>query len=342
MVREKNKTEKKENKVPTAFETEAKPFLIRRLVAEGIIPPRLFLSALVVARNNSFLQKYGALILIVTGLFYIFASGILLLIFEWDNIPFLFKPTCTLFILSVCCLYTKIKGMDSLKGRVGMLLSCVFTGVLLYLSLNNPVHALPDWMIFSVWLLVISPWVLLVQREMITAFWLSAFTVALVLWGTEYAMPNELINYFEFFSLSAVCLFILLGIREFCFIRYKWSDSNLTRLLLLFYSFLSAFTPIILSAFGFGGGSFSLSTAVFLLMFGLSFGVYYSMLKDLQALTLIIYVFCAFCVTLAYMSYATYGNILPSFILIVVPFGFFSWFMFRFKQRHSTAKESEI
>ena len=340
MSRKKNKKLKSKNKEVVSFEEAAKPFLIRRLVAAGIIPSRLFLSALVIARNNSFLQKYGALILIIVGLLYIFVSAALLLVYEWGKIPFLIKPAVCLFMLAAFCTYTKIKDTDSLKGQVGMLLSCTFTGILLYLSLNNQVSSWFNWQICLLWLIIITPWLLMAKKESVSIFWLSVFMAGLIFYGTEYAMPYGLLNWSEFFPLSAVCLFVLLGIREFCFIRYKWFYGNLTRLLLLFCIFSLAFTPVLLFALGFGGGGFLLSAAVFLLLFALAFGLYYSILKDLKALTLIIYAFCAFCLVSAYISYITYGNLIPSFALIVIPFGFFSWFMFRFKQKHSALKEN--
>lgn len=332
MTGKKNKTAKVKKEVAPVFEKRATPSFIRRLVAHGIIPPRLFISALVIARNNSFLQRYGVSVLMLTGLLYILCSAFLLLGYEWSNIPFLFKPAATLFMLAAACIYAQVQGTDSVKGQVAILLSCVFTGALLYLGFNNPVSFTFVWIVFFGWFIIISPWVFVIKKDSVTVFWLSVFVCALVLWGVEYALPWGILNWSEFFSLSAVCMFVILSIREFCVFHYKWKSGCLTRLLPLFYSFALGLTPVILSAFGLNGGSLSLSAVVFLLLFILSFGMYYMLFYDKMALISVIFFFCAFCVVLAYINYLKYDGLLSSFALIVIPFGFFSWFTLRLHQ----------
>ncbi len=316
----------------------ATPSLIRRMVAGGIIPPRLFISALIIARNNSFLRKYGVAILALTGLLYIFCSLSLLLVYEWDNIPFLLKPMMTLFLLTCSCIWAYRKGTDTKSGQTAIFSSCIFAGVLLYFGLNNPISDTFGWITLSLWLLLITPWVLLVKKDSLILLWISVFTIGMVMCGIEYILPWKILNWSEFFSLAAVCSFVLLGLREVYVFGHKGVCGNMTRLMPLFYGLALALTPIILSAFDFQGGSLSLSALVFILLFMIGFGLYYALLRDLQALTLVIFFFCAFCVFLAYLNYSRYDHLISSFAFIVFPFGFFSWFMFSLRSNKNGDK----
>lgn len=330
MEKTKKKTnKKKENKF---FDTVATPSLIRRLVAEGIIPPSMFVRSLVVARNNSFLQKYGIAILAITGILYVVCAMAVLLSYEWNNIPFLLKPAAVLLILALSCALAYRKNTETLQTKFFIYLSFLLVGGLLFLGLNNPVFSSFVWTVFLTWFVISIPWVFVLWQDGLFVAWFLLFMAGVVCWGLEYALPIGLLDWSEFFPLAAVGAAAFLALRELCAFRYKRFNKSLSRLLPLFCCFSLAFTPVVLYVLELKGGSFMLSTAVFLLLFVLGFVLYYVLQPDLRALTLVVFFFCTFCAVLAYVNGLKYERWYSAFVFVVIPFGFFSWFMLRFRQ----------
>lgn len=330
-------------KSDTAFnallDAEATPPLIRRLVSCGVIPPSLFIKALVLARDNSFLRKYGLLLLSLASFIYIAGGLLLFLASKWQDIPFSFRLIAASSCLIFAVVAAAVKGVANKSGAFFLFLGFIFGGLLLYLSMNNQVASVPLWQFLAVWFVLITPWVFLAKSVFLAVFWFLSGVFGLLAWGLQEALPTGLLSWPEFFSLSACAAVAVLVLREvpLLYKKQKWLDSPFTRLVPLGVSLILALFPIFTHIIGLKGEAFTSSTVILLLLVSLSLIVYYRILPDYKALMVIIYACCTFFLGVVMREYFYYNDEWYFiFVIIIAAFGFSSWLAARIKGKMET------
>ncbi|MBF0381213.1 MAG: DUF2157 domain-containing protein [Magnetococcales bacterium] len=239
-------------------------------------------------RDGGRWRLWGELALLIVSIGHILAGIIFFFAYNWADLTAEVKLITIQASIAITLATAYWASWDSQLGQVLVVVSSVLVGVLLAVFGQVYQTGADSWELFFTWSVLLLPWLIAGRNKVLWIVWLLVTNLAWVLYTKEILLPQGKISE-SFLMLGHISLMgVALSFREyFLSIGWRWLAGNWVRLILLF-SFLGV---LLIPAFhglfdtGYiGGNGFIL---LFLATCIATFYIYWLILPDFKALTLI-------------------------------------------------------
>ncbi len=217
------------NKARLKLDSVANSLGLRDLCKLGILKPSKYLKALSLIKNDSYWNKVLYNSFMILGVVFAVLAGFVYLHDKWDSMAFIYKSIISQMIFIIAVAVAFFARIDKIVGRIFLVIAIMDIGFMLSLISERYPTLQDSWVVYFQWLALISLWVIACRSSLIWVFWVGVANYTWVLWGYQFAIPQNIITWQ--FLLIFMCLFdlimlVMVEIFETLFIKkdkpYLW------------------------------------------------------------------------------------------------------------------------
>ncbi len=219
---------------------------INTLRRAGLLTAGQYLDAVYRCRDADFWTRWALRTMLALGAAHLLAGIVFFFAYNWDNLAQVGKFAILEVGIVVCAAAALFVKLERLAGQVLLIAASILVGVLLAVIGQVYQTGADVYDLFSVWAMLIIPWVVASRSAAHWFVWLVIVFVAFTLYAIQILMPLGILSLVELTSLLAVVTAVVLAMREIA-VRAGavWLDAGWTRLILVFVALVISFMPAV-------------------------------------------------------------------------------------------------
>ncbi len=196
------------NKARLRLDSPASSVGLRDLVKLGVLSSLKYVRALALIRNETFWAKALYRMFLFFGAVGVVSSALMFFYANWDEIAFFNKILLcqSVFVVSVIAAF--FLGHYKIWGRVFVIAAVIDVGFMLFLIDKRYPTSADTWVILSQWASLLVLWLVCCRSSLVWIFGLCLINYAAILWGYQFAIPNDIIDWQNL--LLCLCIFNIL------------------------------------------------------------------------------------------------------------------------------------
>jgi uncharacterized membrane protein len=219
---------------------------VNTLRRAGLITVRQYLDAVYRCREPAYWTRWALRALLALGVGHLLAGIVFFFAYNWDDLSSSAKFGILEAGILISAVSALVVNIDRVAGQALLIAASVLVGTLLAVIGQVYQTGADAYELFTVWALLIFPWVVASRSAAHWFVWLVVVYTALNTYAYQVLIPLDMLSSEGLNSLSGVTAAAFLIAREGAVLKgFEWLDFRWTRLVLAFAGLAIVFLPAV-------------------------------------------------------------------------------------------------